>query len=473
MDKDGFIYRTRREVLSYIRKKELLREGDTVIIGLSGGADSMCLFDILLSLREEIEINIKAVHVHHGIRDKSADRDACYVEEVCKNAGIECRIIKIDVPSIALNDSKSIEECAREERYKAFYKEAEKYDKVKIAVAHHIEDQAETVIFRMLRGSGIKGIGGMKPLNGLIIRPLLCIDKSTILSYLSKRGIDYCTDETNYDEKYARNNIRLNIIPKAEEIVPQAAFHIALLAEEAGKVEEFMEEYCLKSYRSVSDPKTKGINAELLSKEKEIVILYVIRMFVRDRIKSLKDITREHINSIYNLIFASGYKEINLPLGYRASRQGKFIIIDKIEDMECEKEDYTFDIPIDIPGSVILPDGRRLLCEKSKLNKDETIPQSLYTKWFDYDKISPGAHLRTPREGDYLIIDDKGTTKSLRRYMIDEKIPRLKRDKLLVAANGNNVHWVIGCRISEDVKITDKTEYIAKLSIVEGDNQNE
>lgn len=469
MNENREIYSIRKKVLSYIEENELLSHGSTVIIGLSGGADSVCLFDILNSLKEELQIKIAAVHVHHGIREKSADFDATFVSSMCEKEGIDCKIVYRDIPALAAKKGKTTEECAREERYNIFNEEAHRYDNSCIAVAHHIEDQAETVVFRMIRGTGIKGLGGMKPRNGIIIRPLLCLEKEEILSYLEERGLKYCTDETNYDDKYSRNNIRLNILPKAKEIAPKASVHIADCAREAAMVEEFMEEYCNKIYERAVCKDATGIDVTFLDSEKEIVKRYVIRKLLEDAISSLKDITREHVNAVYGLFSKEGYKAVNLPYGCTASRRGRCIIIEKGH----HEEDVSFDSALDFPARVILPDGRYMKIEVENKEEGAVIPQSLYTKWLDYDKISAGAHLRYPKDEDYLVIDANGATKSLRRYMIDEKIPKPDRDKVLILATDDKVHWVIGHRISEDVKITDTTNRIVKLEIEEGEERNE
>lgn len=467
MNENKEVYAIRKKVSSYIEENELLPHESTVIVGLSGGADSVCLFDILNSIKNEYKIDIKAVHVHHGIRGKSADEDVSFVKKLCDKEGVDCKVVYADIPKLAAIDGKTIEECAREERYKILRDEASAFEKSFIAVAHHIDDQAETVIFRMLRGTGVKGLGGMKPRNGIIIRPLLCLSKNEILSYLTERKLEYCTDETNYDDKYARNNIRHNILPIAKEIVSESSLHIAELAKEASMVEDFMEEYCDNIYRkAVSD---NGLDISVLNSQKEIVSRYVIRIHLENVIHSLKDISRENVNAVYSLISKDGYKEINLPYGFIACKQGNYLIIDKKQSDEKEE----FDVLLDFPGRVDMPDGRKLKIEVASKKEEDSIPQSLYTKWLDYDKISAGARLRHPQDGDYLVIDSAGSTKSLRRYMIDEKISKPCRDKLLVIATDEKVHWVIGYRISEDVKITEKTNKIVKFEIEEGEEKNE
>lgn len=467
--KDRFAYTIRKKVLSYIKENRLLAKGDTVIIGLSGGADSVCLFDVLYSLKEEIGITIRALHVHHGIRSVTADKDAEFAKNLCAQADVDIEIVYIDVPLIAKKESKTLEECARDERYKALRREADKYEKAKIAVAHHIEDQAETILFRMVRGTGIKGLAGIRPANGNIVRPLLCLDKEEILKYLADRELDYCTDETNYDEAYARNNIRINVMPKLKAISGEASLHIAALANEAEQVEEFVEEYSREVYKRSIGEEFGGIKTEVLAREKEIIAKNVIRMYIGDSIASLKDITREHVNAVYDLCHKNGYKEVFLPKGYMASTQKGYLVIEKNDKKEREETD----IAISFPCSVNMPDGRIMKCEKVKKIEGDNIPQSLYTKWLDYDRISPDVRLRFPRKGDYLVIDAQGLQKSLSRYLIDEKIPKPLRQNVLVLATGSHVHWVVGHRISEDVKITDITEYIAKIQITEGDCKNE
>ena len=229
-------FKIKEKVTDYILKNQLIKEGDTVLIGVSGGADSICLLFLLSEISEKIGFSIKVIHVEHGIRGKASLDDADYVRGLCNEKGFELKTVHVDALSYAEENSLTLEEAARILRYRAFEEYWEnmshgEYDGgFKIAVAHHINDQAETVIFQMLRGSGIKGMGGMSPQRENIIRPLLCLTKEEILLYLSENNLSFRTDESNNDNSYSRNYIRNDILPRLNEIQPQAEIHIRLKA---------------------------------------------------------------------------------------------------------------------------------------------------------------------------------------------------------------------------------------------------
>ena len=234
------------DVLNWIKKEKLMTEGDTVIVGLSGGADSVALLLVLLELRQRIGYTLLAIHVEHGIRGEESRKDAAFVEELCRQKNISCRICPVNVPDYAASEGIGVEEAARILRYECYQKAAEELKqsgagRVSIALAHHANDNAETVLFQMARGSGVHGMCGMHPKRVLgddilIVRPLLCVSRGQIEEYLKKCGQEYRTDGTNLDINYSRNRIRHHILPELSVINEQAVSHInqsALLLQQA------------------------------------------------------------------------------------------------------------------------------------------------------------------------------------------------------------------------------------------------
>lgn len=234
------------DVLNWIKKEKLMTEGDTVIVGLSGGADSVALLLVLLELRQRIGYTLLAIHVEHGIRGEESRKDAAFVEELCRQKNIPCRICPVNVPDYAATEGIGVEEAARILRYECYQKAAEELKqsgagRVSIALAHHANDNAETVLFQMARGSGVHGMCGMHPKRVLgddilIVRPLLCVSRGQIEEYLKKCGQEYRTDGTNLDINYSRNRIRHHILPELSVINEQAVSHInqsALLLQQA------------------------------------------------------------------------------------------------------------------------------------------------------------------------------------------------------------------------------------------------
>ena len=202
-----------KRVKSFCDDNGLIEKNDSIVTGLSGGADSVFLFLYLIHIKKEYNLKLCFVHVNHGIRGSEAGNDQHFVEELCKRENVMYKVFYKDIPQMADELSMTEEEAGRVYRYECFDKMRKELGYNKIAVAHHQDDQAETVLFQLIRGSGFRGLGGMKAKNGCIIRPLLSVKKQEILDYLDESGQNYCIDSTNNDDEYARNQIRHHLIP--------------------------------------------------------------------------------------------------------------------------------------------------------------------------------------------------------------------------------------------------------------------
>jgi len=467
-------FETVQKIKRFIESEGLIDAGSHILVGLSGGADSVCLLVILHSLREELGFTMSAVHIHHGIREITADNDAKFVKNLCEELDIPIKIVRRNIPQEARETGESIEECARKIRYEEFAKEALQYEKSLIAVAHHKDDQAETVLFRIMRGTGIKGLKAMRPKNDNIIRPLLCVNRREIIDFLDREKYSYCTDETNEDVEYSRNRIRHLILPEAEKICSEAADHIAEIANEAARTDAFLEKMAHELYEKalVSDePQQKAMDAFVLSAEDEILSQRAVKEMIGNMIHSLKDITREHVSSILNLLPQEKSASVNLPKNLLVRKEGGKLIF-TIEDSEKKKNlNKEVCIKVPVPGKLLLPDGRMMENTLIEGISSSDISRNVYTKCLDYDKINPDLCIRTRQEGDFLITDSKGSHKSISRYMIDEKIPKSQRDEVYLLASGSEIYWVIGYRISESVKITETTNTILRIQVKETDNE--
>ena len=236
------------KIKAFCRQKELLYQGDRILLGLSGGADSTCLFLVLLELAKEWELTLIPVHVNHNIRGESAKKDEEFCKALCQKHGLNLLIVSVEVQKLAEINGWTVEEAGRNARYEAFTKFAKEYDCNKIAVAHHKNDQAETVLFQLFRGSRMKGLSGMSAKNGKIIRPLLCITREETEQYLYEKNQPYCIDSTNFEEEYTRNLIRGKVIPVAKEIQPRAIEHIVETADYLQRVEVYLEHQTQKLY---------------------------------------------------------------------------------------------------------------------------------------------------------------------------------------------------------------------------------
>lgn len=449
-----------RRILDYVRRNRLFDLGDRVIVALSGGADSVCLLVVLKELSNVLKLELKAVHVHHGLRGEEADRDSHYAREISQRLGVAFSCVRVDAALYAREHGMSVEEAGRHLRYQILEKERLDFFGTKIAVAHHRDDQAETILYNLFRGTGLKGLGGMRPVRDRIVRPLLAVGRAEILAYLEEKGISYCEDSTNAQTDYVRNRIRARILPEIREQVNRRAgeniLHAGEMAAQADAYLEKQAEGILSTWGVWEKDKAGtivagGVAAKALLAEDDIIKNYVIRRLIRSVNESMKDITMTHVESAAALLFGSDGRQVDLPCGLIAgNKKGKLWIKRKKteETVDTEKE-----VPLPELDIKIFP-----------YKKDQEIPQNGYTKWFDYDKIKCALSVRYRKTGDYMTLAGGGR-KTVKAFMIDEKIPKEERREIPLVAEGSHVLWVIGYRISEYYKITDDTHTVIQMQL--------
>lgn len=477
---------TEKKVFAYIESNRLLCPQDKIVVGVSGGADSVCLLLMLLEYSRQVPLEIGVVHVHHGLRGEEADADAAYVKKLCEQSGVAFELVKVDVRSFAAREKCSEEDAGRRLRYQAFEERAQEIGAEKIAVAHHMEDQAETVLFHLFRGSGLRGLTGMKPRQGKIIRPLLCLRKGEIEKYLEERGIRWCEDATNAGDAYARNRLRHHVLPCAEEIASGAVEHIARTARSLSETEDFLAketenalEKCVftqasgnieSAWKNKSEEETqfartdrKDIESFSIDVTAFCTYHHVLQkrmlLTLAERLSPTgKDIEEVHVQEMLSLFEKEGNREIMLPMGIRAWRSYGTVILARVE---IEREKSLLQLP-------------ELIFQEIFPQKGEGIPQNQCTKWFDYDKIKGTLKVRYRKEGDYLTLrgaQGEMIHKSLQDYMVNEKIPKQKRDAIPLLAEGSQVIWLIGYRISENYKITENTRRILQVSLKQNSDE--
>lgn len=440
------------KVFNYIREYNMIEDNDTVLVGLSGGADSVCLFTVLLNLSKRIGFKLCCVHLNHMIRGDEAERDAQYCEYICKKHDIPFAMVKEDVPKLAKSWHMSEEEAGRKARYDTFYRMAKEYGATKIAVAHHMNDRAETVLYNLFRGSGVRGLSGIKPVNGMIIRPLLCVNRQEIEHYLKDNKILYMTDSTNETEDYMRNRIRNRVLPYAVMNINENSIeNINQAARLCNAAEIYISKEAEKSFEKCVNvnEKTYEIDIEAFSQLDYIIKTYIVRNVLERIYTSLKDISMNHIDSVVSLADMQVSKKISLPKGIIARRDYDKLVL-------CGQDEKP-------SGEIKKPPQYQI--EKILWESGREIPKNDYTKYFDYDKIKSNLVQRYRQPGDYLVVDAKGSKKKLKDYFIDEKIPSMLRDSIPVFADGNHILWVVGYRISEEYKVSDTTKNVLKITV--------
>ncbi len=544
------------EIFQKIEERQMIKEGEHILAGVSGGADSVCLFHVLLHYQMRVSFSLQVIHVEHGLRGRESEQDAAFVRSLCEREGVSCRIVHVNVKKRVDETGESVEEAARKLRYEAFAQELERTGGRKVALAHNQNDQAETVLFHLIRGSGLRGLGGMLPVrtgflpesceggaNGdknskgkeysgesfsgdafEVIRPLLWSGRSEIEAWLKKEQIPFRLDQTNLSLDYARNRIRLQILPLMETRISAGAVqHIAQAASHLQAAEAYFQSeaarLCEKWVRRL--PEGAALSLPEFLKSEEILQSYVLRRVIFEVLagRGLRDYTSGHIEALKELAKGPCGKALTLPGGLLARRQFNEILFvpdggaasrKEKEPGSSESEGSCFSGPkhglcafvaFPLAKKEDPPEFTQSLTEKFPLVRrredgekslplacdgvyeflgklffaeylddpgdGEKIEEKKYTKWIAYDTINQNVCLRTRQSGDYLVINQEGGRKKLNDYLIDQKVPRTQRDQVVLVAEGSHVLWVVGGRISAFAKVTKEKRKVLKISMME------
>jgi len=439
------------EILKTIQKYHMLSLKDHILVAVSGGADSVALLYGLLELREAFFLTLSVAHINHNLRGDESQKDADFVKSLCKDLDLPLFSYSADVKSVAKSRGLSLEEAARQVRYSYLCKGAKACGAQKIALGHNQNDNGETLLLRLCRGTGLRGLGGIPPVGERdgykIIRPLIETDRDAIEAFVKAKEIPYRTDASNFDRAFSRNRIRHDIIPVLEKISPKATVLLAKSAELLREDEKLLDdltdnllEKCLYPAGDFSRKENIRLHILTLLKTPEAMQKRIIRAALL-RLGGLQDISQSHITQIINLASCQTGKETHLPGGLRARRDYEFLLL-FFENTEKSKG-FCFDIPIDTP--VFIPALNRHIrasvkfpCTTSSVNSSE-----MCTKYFNYDRINGTLQLRTRHSGDRIAIFGVGN-KKLKDEFCDRKIPRDLRDTIPLLAIGGDILWIIG-----------------------------
>lgn len=456
------------KVIKYIKENDLLEENDKVLVALSGGPDSVCLLHILYKLKEKLNIELGAIHINHMLRGKESDEDEKYISKLCDELGINYYVKRIDIEYIAKDTSVSLEVAGRNERYKAFeeIRKNDRYDK--IAVAHNANDQAETILMRMMRGTGLEGLTGIKAKReDGIVRPILCLNRQQIERYCEENNLNPRIDASNYERIYSRNKVRLDILPYMKENfngdVIETLNRMALLLQ---KDNEFIEEYskrCYNRYCENQNDKLK-VSKELFMNEMESIITRVIIRAFKEVSNCYQNFEMKHIYEIVNLANKGTGKKINLTNKITCENLYGNIIF-KVNEVE-NKVNKSHEIRLckdDILNNYIFDKYEINFEIISNKNKVDFSKNNLI-KLFDYDKIEKEITIRYRKDGDRIIPLGMKGSKKLKDIFIDLKVPRENRDITPIVCFDDKISWVVGCKTSQEYKVTQYTKNILKIT---------
>lgn len=457
-------------VLQQVRKDihdhELIRPGFHVVAGLSGGADSVCLLYVLKRLSPEYELAITAVHVNHMLRGAESDADEAFVVDLCRKWAIPIRVFHVDIAEISRTSGVSEEEAGREARYGYFYQVLRETSANAIAVGHHYEDNAETVMLNILRGCGLEGLTGMDYKNGSIIRPLLGLRRSQIEDFLRQEGIPWRTDSSNSSCKYVRNRVRNLLFPAIKEYfgcdpVPLIN-RMSILAR---RDEAYLNAQAREAFLRMQRPLDKGLSldAEALCRLDVAISSRVVRMAWEQATGSLKGLESVHVDDVLRLCRKSMTgKRLCLPGGWSASLSyGRLILVPG-----CDAQKLEWSYPVNVPGTVRVREANGML-KAMVLTRDQfaakfgnmpTIKETSNIQVFDYLKINCGINIRNRRDGDRIRPFRSPGEKKLKKFFIDQKIPAEKRDNIPLVAAGSRILWVIGMRTSDECRPDERTQ---------------
>lgn len=440
-------------VLENIKNFNLIKKGDTIGVAVSGGKDSMALLHFLSALQLDLDFEVVAIHIDHSLRPSSA-QDAFFVMNYCKKNHIRAYKFKVDVKALAEKSGNSIETEAREARYGVFESLIKKGIVDKIALAHHAEDQAETILLHLFRGSGLSGARGMDiKKKDIYIRPMLQTRKSDIVRYIDDYEIPFVEDETNSEDVYQRNFIRNKIIPLISSRFPNAIDALNAFADSCKEDDDFISNLVVSDLLIVDDSKTVRIPCAYFINPPSLTSRLIFKAMKAINVN--KDIEKKHIDLIKNLaVNGQNGSKLKLPMDVSVYKDYDFLTISN-EEKERKVLNNKFKC-----GTFEVENFGKVKVSKAKtydIVEDELL--------IDGKKLPSDAVWRYRNEGD-VITKFGGGTQKLKTYLSQKKIPLRLRDFVPVLASGNEIFVVAGAGISEKVKIDDTTKvgYVIKVS---------
>ncbi|MGJ7044163.1 tRNA lysidine(34) synthetase TilS [Thermoanaerobacterium thermosulfurigenes] len=452
-----------------IKEYKMIEKGDKIVVGVSGGPDSICLLNLLLEIKERYKLKLFVVHVNHMLRGADADSDALFVEKFCKGINIPFFLFKEDVRRYAEEKGLSEEAAGREIRYSAFNKVLKEVGGNKIAIAHNKNDVAETVLLNILRGAGTTGLVGIKPVNGCIIRPLIQTKRREIIDYLNSKNLEFVEDVTNKEDAYRRNRIRLKLIPFIEEYFDiDMVENLYRTSQIVLDDEDYLSRESEKIFNEIADIDNGNVKLDIdgIKKLHSSIKRRVIRLAYKKLKGDFNQLAFKHVEDVLDIMDKQTSSKIDLPFEIEVIKSYNNLIFRKRNFYE--KRDFS-EVKLNIPG---ITDGGCLGVYKAEIIDRESI-ESLnlgrYRKFFDADLIDGDVVVRHRRIGDCILPLNMRGTKTLKKYFIDEKIPREERDKIPLLAIGNTILWIVGYRISEKYKVRDSTKKILSIEYIEQD----
>lgn len=459
-------------VRTYIEKHSMISPGDVVLAGVSGGPDSVALLHVLNRLKEEYSIKLFAGHLNHMFRGGEADADARMVEDLAGEWEIPLVSERIDVPGYLKKNRLSPEEGAREVRYRFFQRTAREIGANRVALGHHADDQAETVLINLIRGAGITGLGGIPPVReGMYIRPLMCVRRVQIEDYCRTFSIPYRVDSSNLKTIYLRNRVRLELLPLLEEKYnPAVVISLNHMAEIAREEDCYLEE------------RAGGVLKDVLERREEVKVVISLERMARYPVALKRRVVRLACREVGEGARLPGYQHVDriLEVAGGASGRGKVELpgglsaIIRYGLLEIIKDKDSFAIPyyqhaLQVPGTTFLPETGRVIVTEVLDAGGAGDPRSFCRNetLVDLEKLDGPLWVRRRMDGDIFSPLGMGGKMKLKKFLIDRKVPREERDAIPIVSCGNDIVWAAGFCPGDYFRVTESTRVCLHIKLME------
>lgn len=446
-------------VRNTIRQNELIASGDKVLVALSGGADSVSLLDIMCKLKDELDITVGAAHLNHMIRGYEANRDEAYAAELCTRLSLPFYAERIDVPAIAKADGISEETAGRNARYAFFERLCKKHGYTKIATAHNRNDRAETVLMRIIRGTGIDGLSSIKyKRDGKIVRPILDLSRDGIEEYCRTNNLSYCTDSTNAVNDYTRNKVRNELIPMLRDnFNPKIIDSLCNLADNSAEDAEFINGYAERLYKRINSPmphrKPTLLDIKSLDMVGDSIQNRLIQIACREVMGNEYKLERVHLEIIKNLLTKETGASAKLPMGLIVNvKYGWLEFVTEEENNKDVSKGFCYDVDLGENQEVSMSDIRLEVASGAYKPKNNQMI-------VDFDRLTEKKLcIRSRKIGDRIVLYKDGKSRKLKDFFIDKKIPRGERGKIPLLCTNDQVVAVIGYRVAENYRVNKNTK---------------
>lgn len=451
-----------------------------LVVAVSGGPDSMALLHGLLALNEEADFNLTlhVAHLNHLLRGIEAEKDAAFVQAAADDSGLSCSVVERDIAALASERGKSIEEVARQERYHVLERVCIQVEAESVAVGHQADDDAETILHRIIRGTGLRGLAGIprrraiSPMSDVqIVRPLLRHTRKEVLAFLADRGIPFREDRTNQSNEPMRNRIRnVTLVQLENDVNPQVREALLRLSEQARWFEEYLRETAQRTLETLIISRTDQmltLNAVALAKKKRIVQTELVRRAIELFEVGQQDLSFVHLKAVLDLVAdpASG-KQLHLPAGMSVTKRYDRLIFSLPTDEP--REMIAAEIAVHVPGITHLPVRRmEIKCEIAPITSEAIDrwrrQKHQYEEWADFDRIRLPLVVRARRSGDRFWPLGAPGSKKVSEFLIDAKVDPAQRHHVAILCDQLGPVWIVGHRLDERVKLLSHTHTVLKM----------